>query len=217
MNYEREQHLFELGQLDHSALMPPRKGCVGETVYAAGWTTLMCMRSDFSAPPNELLGDILQMCEPLTQRHATVAASFITWLGTNCGLSFLMECRRYAKGEPECAYQLGTSKAWLGQWAWDNRRRIGVNGGYRTIEHILSTPECFGTGAHGITVLMHSPDLTAEDYETIEHLVAWLPTERGQKFLAVCDLEIEERRNELNLFNRGPKPSNGWARPGWSA
>lgn len=208
MNYEREQHLLSVGWLDHSALTPPRSGYVGEHVYAQAWTTFMNMLSDGSAPPNEALGDILQLCEPLTQRHASVAASFVQWLGTNCGLAFVSECRRAETAQAGCFSRI-PARAWLGQWGWSNFRRIGVNGGYRTIEHILASRENYGAGAHGITMLVSAPDVSAEDCETIEQLVAWLPSERGQKFLAVCDLEIEERRDEHHLRNRHARQRGG--------
>ena len=43
--------------------------------------------------------------ERISQRDASVAATVVQWLGTSCGLSFLVECERLSKQERKKALE----------------------------------------------------------------------------------------------------------------
>jgi hypothetical protein len=196
----------ELLAFSHDAIRAPRPCTVGEMVMSDKWLELM----DRPAPT------ILDECDeyhlrmimsaypfPLTQRVATVAASFVQWLGTNCGRCFLHDAERIAKTLD------GKRDAWLAAWAIDNARHAGMNGGVRTIEAALAPSDHWENGR-----LVRLPDLTAQDHEAVEHVVLWLGMPEGQAFIAECEREITdrldgERRARMADWKRAnTKPTN---------
>lgn len=153
----------------HQPLIPPRADLALERFFAEQWRLLMASEIESEHADITPLGAILY---PLTdtpdQRQAALAASFVTWLGTNCGQSFLIQADRLAG-------DLGSQHGYLAAWAIQNHRRHAVNSGLRTIEHLAQL------AAGG-----RLPNLTLDDAEVIEHVVAWLATDEGQGFLADC-------------------------------
>ncbi len=188
-----DDYLHALGELSHKPIIPPREGFPGENVYAFEWETLNATvgRPDLD-PPNALLANILyDMQRRITQRHASVAASFITWLGTNAGMCFKLTAQRIRE---ESRGLLTLEDAYGCAWAIENRRRSHVNSGSRAIEHILAGVDDFGKDLFGgMYGLRRAPDLHVEDYETIEHLVAWLASPRAVEFVARCEYLIDLR------------------------
>lgn len=127
------------------------------------------------------------------QRHATVAASFIMWLGTNCGAGLIHSARRLQRafeksGEPGF-------NAWISAWAIEGRRCRGINSGVRTIEAVLApTWDATREGAMRDAV---RTNVSYEDAEVIEHVMEWLgDEEQGRDFLRQCEAKIEARREE---------------------
>lgn len=186
-----EEYLLELGELQHKPLHGPRADHVGENVFAFEWETLNATVRRRTDPPNALLASILfDMQRRITQRHASVAASFITWLGTNCGHSFLDKAYRMMGSK------LRPDEAFIAAWTIDNKRMHRINGGIRLIESILAPADHFGADLFsGHWGLRRMPDLTIEDHEAIDHLVAWLATARAEEFLRRCQhlIKIRER------------------------
>jgi hypothetical protein len=73
----------QLLELAHDPMMPPRPGTPGEGIYLGLWR-------EFLAADPDRLGYILRdtlVHEP-TQRQATVCASYMTFMGCNCGAAF---------------------------------------------------------------------------------------------------------------------------------
>ena len=111
------------------------------------------------------------------QREATVAASVICWLGTNCGRFFLNNGRRLASRG-----NLSKEDALLAKWAMCNRRQIATNCGLRALELMLLTDEDVR--------LNRLCQPTNTDYETAEQVLAWLGRAAGHAFLKHCEMEI---------------------------
>jgi hypothetical protein len=188
-----EEYLFELGELSHKPIHGPRVDNVGENVYAFEWETLNVSVRRKNDPPNVLLGSILyDMQRRITQRHASVAASFITWLGTNCGQSIILKAdalRRLGNSE------MYGSQAFVAAWAIENTRRNSINSGIRYIESILAPADHFGQDLFSkMWGLRRMPNISIEDHETIEHIVAWLATDRAGEFIRRCDHLIKVRQ-----------------------
>lgn len=189
-----EDYLHELGWLEHKPRPPyPRAGHAGETVYSEEWAELMqeLDRDGINAPNSMLAGILNNLPARICQRHATICASVITWLGTACGQSIILNGKRFREQGIRWHYVMA--------WHAENIRRGGVNGGYRIIEHLLAPPDHFGRdffGIGGIT-LQRLPELSVNDYETVEHLMAWLGR-YGEGFILKCELRIQD----INRFER---------------
>ena len=174
--------ICDLGQCDHSPMSPPRKDHHGEEVFTAKWADLMAREGGVyeSYYSNVELQSMLHAGDYLTQRMATVAATFVQWLGTSCGRGFIEQARRRPA--------MNRADAFVAEWAVENYRHSSVNSGYRAIEHILAPQEDRANGS------LHSrPELSVDDYETVEHVVYWLGTEQGSAFVVDAEKEIAER------------------------
>lgn len=196
---DEEDYLHALGWLQNEPLPPsPRKAHIGEHVYSEEWRELMLTHERYAviAPNSKLAGILHQHPRRLIQRHATICATFVCWLGTACGMSMRLTAeRRISEGDYP-------GRAWLCAWAGENMRRTGVNHGYRMIEHLLAKPSDLGRDylGHGGLTLVRRPRLSLDDYEVIEILVQWLG-DYGSGFLIRCERRIEE----LNRFDRATR------------
>lgn len=179
--------------LDHSPIHPVRKSVIGEGIFLSVWQNQMASHQEGGCQCDNscALDHILQQLpDRVTQRHATVAASFITWLGTNGGRAFLDQAERYKKALPS------TLSAYSCAWAEVNRRSVGVSFGIRTIEAFLGPLELV-TEVHDVWKARKLlPELTVADYETVEAVVEWLSTQAGSKFLTTCAQQVRERASE---------------------
>lgn len=174
----------------HEPLVPPRDGIIGEHVYSTTWKRLMVI-APATWDDSTMLDVILtQYGSPVGQREASVCASVICWLGTNCGSSFLNSCNKLVT---ENVFH-DRADAYLAAWAIFNKRRKSINSGVRTIEHCLSTSSV--SPRHEASGQMRPAlDLTADDYECIECLIQWLGGTEGQKFIAYCEIESKLQRD----------------------
>lgn len=181
-----EEYLFDLGQCDHSPLQAPRDGHIGEAVFTERWAALMATPgASLDDCSNYWLTMILPECmSTLSQRHATVAATFIQWLGTNCGAAFVDTAQRLTPHFSD------SGDAYVAQWAIHNRRRGWINGGWRSIEHMLADRSDLDRHHYPRA----RPDLSAEDCEVVDHIVYWLGGREGQTFLSMCKKEIDHRQ-----------------------
>jgi hypothetical protein len=127
--------------------------------------------------------------EPLTQSHASLAASFIIWLGTNCGNCFLDQAKKLVAANPH----MRKSQMFLAQWAIENRRTSGINHSGRMIEHLMDTAE---NGMFGRSAPFPVP--TAAECEVVEHVAFWLGSDEGQMFLKQCERLIAIRQKGLS-------------------
>lgn len=190
MNEEYIEYLQHLGELSHTPIDGPRPSHVGENVYAYEWAQLMTRHAQSSGIPNELLASILwDMYVELTQRHASVAASVITWLGCNAGQALMLNARAIALVD-----RINKVDAYLCAWTMANRRARAVSRGVRTIESILAPGDHWGNDMFsGACTLIRLPEITIDDYETVEHVIAWLGTSTATDFIIRCEGLIRMR------------------------
>ena len=172
----RERDDEDRPPLAHEAIRPARKGNPRELVFAGRWRELMQSKHDAL---NRILSDYPA---PIEQREASVAASFITWLGTNIGQAMLecAELRTAEKRHGAWTPSYAASDAHLGAWVAENRRKHGIDCGGRTLEAILADP---ATAQHA--------QPSAADYEVAEHVAFWLGQHDGQQFLSACQSEVQ--------------------------
>lgn len=179
--------------LSHRPLRRTRTEFTGECMFAASWMRFMdspLVEDDYNPRGYSTKLELILSTYPhqISQTTATIAASFITWLGTNGGLHFLNEARKMMVkvGNP--------ADGFLAAWAIENRRTVSINSGVRTIEAILSKDD------HGQTQDLfwerrpYAPLLSAAEVEVVEHLVEWLSCEEGMAFVSKCETEISNLR-----------------------
>ena len=190
--------------LDHSPTLPPRDSVIGEGVFLAAWKQLMIdSATGYGEGPHPcLLHSILaHLPDPVEQRQATVAATFVKWLGTNGGRDLLDKADRLRvkAGSPVAAYRFA--------WAGVNRRDPSISHGIRAIEGILGPIELVTVVDNYRQVSKWLPKLSVADYETVEAIVEWLPSREGAGFLEKCQQDIDKllrakRQAELEAFKR---------------
>jgi hypothetical protein len=124
----------------------------------------------------------------------------VCWLGTNCGQSIILSARDI-RASLRCSGQ----RAFIAAWAWQNTRHVGVDHGFRSIEHLLARPSDFGRPFFTLPglgkQLMRRPRLSIDDYECVDHLVEWLGSEQGASLIAGAERRIEE----IHRFERATK------------
>ena len=126
------------------------------------------------------LGQILPNIRArLTDRHSRVAASFIMWLGTNCGKSIIRTDLPFYRPRFE-------HDTCFAAWARDNLRKSYVNGGFRVSDFLTSDDPSKPTVCSD-----------AVEVEIMDHLAAWLDSGEGQQFIARAEARALEYRHNL--------------------
>ena len=165
----------------HKPIRPVRDDVVGEVVFSAAWEK---MATRVFNHDEEEVGVFLDLAKyhrlPDLERAARVAASFMTWLGTNCGNSFLHEASN-RKGRHR----------YLLEWGKENRREYGINNNVRTIEFLIAPEDHFKNGA-----LIKYPQVLFQDCEVVEMMCEWLERNNAQQMLKDCAYEIKIRHSE---------------------
>lgn len=186
MGHEGEQ-VIEPIELIHRPIRRPRTTFTGECMFAASWMRLMASPKVESERycggyANKLESILTLYPHEITQRTASIAASFISWLGTNNGLCFLLGARKMAE-------TLGNIQdGYVAAWAIENRRAQGINYGVRTIEAVLSEED---SGRDLFGYRPNIPILSAAEVEVVDILVEWIACEEGRAFVNDCEAEIE--------------------------
>lgn len=180
-----EEEFETLPEFTHEPLTAPRKGHHGEQVFAELWALLMAMPTQYGlGHANDMLCAVLRWrYDEVTQRAATVAATFVKWLGTNCGAGFIEAAGRMAVAHP------GGDRGYIMEWAHENQRKSWMNSGFRCIEHVLAPDELLGRDGQ----LSARPELSADDYEVVEAVVSWLADSDGLDFVERCKAELAKR------------------------
>lgn len=185
-----DQLNFEDIALLHRPLNGPRKGFIGEEVFSEFWEKLAnktCEKYsgflDIAEERSTLVDMLYQLPGQIEQRDATVVATFMCWLGTNCGRGFLHRAKSTAHKYPH----LGAEMIYGAVWCDENRRILSVNHGMRYIEGMLYNNK---NGRNRLE------DEQVRDHEVIEHAVYWLATLKGQVFLKACEDEIKYRQSD---------------------
>lgn len=169
--------------LVHDSIRPSRDGFPGEVAFLTAWQSLMA--GDLAGEADPLLevhSNRWDGCHAPDQADATVAATLVQWLGTNAGACLIQQGRALESGG------LTGSEAYRAAWAVRNARKRWINSGLRTIERLM-IPQEAEIGFDGEPY--EAPVLTVRQYETAEHVCAWLGTEAGKAFVKAREREME--------------------------
>lgn len=150
-------------KLLHVPLQPPRASVPREGLFLALW-------QQFAEQRPEEWRYIFCTHGPVRQRAASVAASFMTFMGCNCGRDFTHAAERLEKsGAFTC-----TEDAYLAAWTMQNKRSQGVNHGLRTIEYMLAREHPIEAKIFNHRVNWKQvPDVSMEDVDIVESMVRW--------------------------------------------
>ena len=167
----------------HRPLQPARKETPGEGIYLALWVD-WCQRN-----PREWR-QIFDTTGPVRQRAASVAASFMVFMGCNGGRGFTFEAERYAKS----GLFGSRERAFLAAWAIENQRHCGINHGLRTSEFMLARRHPIGDQWFEGVLWKHVPDVTQDDNDILESMVRWWsgPTARAMREVAEPRIDAEQ-------------------------
>lgn len=188
---EYSRYLESIGELQHKPIDGPRGGHAGENIFSYAWAMKMETERKERDPPNWPLVQILWNLDMrITQRHANVAASFITWLGTNSGNCIIQRARSLY----DTSRHTNLEDCFVAAWSIENMRRIGTNRGTRVIESMLAPGDHFGPDLFGGSYgLRRVPDLSVEDFETVDHVAHWCGSTEGCAFIRRCESLITMR------------------------
>lgn len=170
---------------DHTPVRPARDGCIGEQIFLKNWVDLVTYDHGYHPDydgPNGILISIIQPGDGIiTQRHATVAASMLRWLGTNNGRGLLDKAEHLAEklsNRPD---------GFVAAWALECRRSMSVNSGLNGPDHVMM--------AAGTRI---PEKLSQDDLETMASIMEWLAAEtvtrlcNGASFLRKCQEDVAE-------------------------
>lgn len=178
-----------MSTFNHQPLHPPRNGTVGEGIYLNLWI-------EFATKHPEEWRNIFDLTGEINQRAATVAASFMVFMGCNGGMSFTHEAERYATNP----LFYSVDAAYLAAWAINNRRSRGINHGLRTSEFMLAKRHPISyerTFRFDVVCWCDVPDITQDDNDVLECMVIWWGTQRAKKLRIEAERMIEAKAQEL--------------------
>lgn len=152
-------------QIKHIPLQPPRQCTPMEGIYLGLW-------KDFAIQQPEEWAAIFHDCSfTPRQRAASVAASFMVFMGCNGGRGFTFLADELARSK-EFTF---AEPAYIAAWALENRRFRGTNCGLRCIEYMLASE--YPIQKHGIfkgrVNWQKVPTVTMKDQDVIECMVRW--------------------------------------------
>ena len=177
--------------IENMPYMPPRRGHEGEAIFLTAWQRFA------ARGPEEFQAIFTDTFRAWTQPQASAAASFVTWLGTNCGDAFLANCERWSR------LSESNESGYLAAWAMENRRRRHVNYGLRAVEWILARTTPITEGRFGVLDWRLVAEVTLEELDAIECIVAWLASPQGRVFVEACRLQVKAEQTRLRLFEDG--------------
>lgn len=178
-------------KLQHVPLHPPRASIPKEGLYLALW-------QQFAEQRPEELSYILgaRTNGPIRQRAASVAASFMVFMGCNGGGGFTYAAERMAaSGAFSCA-----EDAYLAAWAIENKRVRAVNSGLRTAEYMLAREYPIHPNQPCRVDWPKVPDVTQEDMDVLEAMVAWWSSPAAQCMREAVEAQARARQAEDNLL-----------------
>lgn len=191
----------------HEPLNPARKS-FPEYGFLCAWQEYVGRERDPESDATHPIDDIFKQYTVVwgfDQRAASVAASFVMWLGTNCGAGFLhTAARRIAQGG-----FISRGDAYLASWAIENQRHRGLNHGLRTIEHVLAPVEGDSRVPCGLLTRTgyDAPDLgiTQADAEVIDCVLIWLGTREGRAFLTAAEARTRAHMTQVRAVELGAR------------
>lgn len=194
--------------LVHDSIHPTRGGMPGEAAFLTAWQEIMdrCAGDDEEPCPLDGVHSARWSRRPaIDQADATMAATLVQWLGTNAGACLIHQARALQRSG------LSGPEAFVAAWAIRNARRRATNSDLRSIESMMIPP---GEPRNLDGDPHRAPEITLRQYETAEHVCAWLGSPEGQGFIAAREREIEaydaHERLRMREANRtGTTPPRG--------
>lgn len=154
---------------------PVRPDVYGEGIFVERWQAAMREPMEYGdGLENEAFQAIMSPLDAQA-RDAIAATSFICWLGTNCGRSYLWQATKLHDN-----HDLDWDDAYTLAWANLDRREPGINGGMRTME-----------------ALMERESITVRAVEVVARIAAWLGSPNGRKMVQAAEHEIELTSREI--------------------
>lgn len=199
MNWDDSEY-WEPPRVVHVPMQPPRAGTPGEGIYLALWQEFA------KARPREWSYIFSDMRSRPRQRVASVACSFMTFMGCNGGASFTHRAETMAKAEPD----LNRAHIFIAAWAMENIRYRGTNHGLRLIEYMLAFE--YPIEAHPFVSRRVNrklvPVVTMEDHDAIECMVRWWAGDqaKGMREIAEPMREAANKKLRSGLFVAEVKP-----------
>lgn len=132
------------------------------------------------------LGHILHdMPVLLTDRHSRIAATFITWLGTNVGGSIIWHLRVRGSTAKEPLFY---DRCVLKKWHEQNHRHSFCNQGFRSSDYLTSAD-------------WEKPTVCRDalEIEVFDHLANWLGSADGRQFVAAAEARAVAYRVGLSV------------------
>lgn len=190
---------YEPPRVVHLPLSPPRAGTPGEAIYLELWQEFATQR------PREWAYIFQDMRHTPRQRVASVACSFMTFMGCNGGAGFTYAAEQMAKD----VGVMSRERAFIAAWAIDNTRHRGINHGLRTIEYMLASEHPIETrfiGRRGV-VEKRIPVVTMEDEDAVECMVKWWASNQAACMREIAEpARISAQRRMLWESQQEPKP-----------
>lgn len=151
--------------IKHIPLHPARPGTPLEGIYLSLWQAFAEQRHD------EWLAIFRDCPFAPRQRAASVAASFMVFMGCNGGRGFTQRAESLVRTSEFSFAQV----AYLAAWALENSRCRGVNSGLRCVEYMLAGEHPIHSAGHqnGQVNWAAVPQVTMEDLDVIECMVVW--------------------------------------------
>lgn len=182
---------YQPPRVKHVPLHPARESTPGEVIYLSLW------REWATANPREWAA-IFETTAPVRQRAASVAASFMVFMGCNGGRCFTEAAEKLAQQDH------WSERAYLAAWANENKRNRGINSGLRTIEYMLAREYPIVNGPFGPRLDWKKvPAISMEDIDVVESMVRWWAgsTARVIREIAAPLIDAATRKQLSGLFN----------------
>jgi hypothetical protein len=176
--------------VDHIPFAPPRENTPAEGIYLKLW-------QDFAAARPDDFQDIFRdMNDTVDQRIASVAASFMVYMGCNVGHAFTERAKALIH---VFAWE---RESYLAAWAIHNRRTYGVNNGLRAVEFMLATQHPIDNEGCRHVVWERIPEIAQKEMDAVECMVEWWSTGPAKRMRGVAEslIEAERRKAMSNLF-----------------
>lgn len=185
---------FDLPKVVHAPMCPPRKCTPGEGIYLDLW------REFATARPHDWRA-IFDTKGPVRQRAASVAASFMVYMGCNWGRDFTDRAEKLAS-VPGLFW--GREQAFVAAWAVENRRVHGMNHGLRASEYMLATRHPIQDRPGRSIDWDALPTITAEDNDILESMAAWWGTGPAgvMREIAKPMIEAATKKMSADMFTR---------------
>lgn len=164
--------------MKHEPIRPVRN-MIEEQVFSRRWKELMGSKEPYESG---MIGRVMKGYPyTIDQRAASVAASFVCWLGTNVGQSYMS----LGRDIQEKTSALRT--AYVAAWGAQNCRLFGHNSNARQIEFLTRSQADMDKDIF--------TEVSVKDLEAVEQVALWLGTDEGWAFVAGCEAEIARRQD----------------------